>query len=57
MNQKTSSCYQCGKSFTRSIGLKKHIRTCTGAPAVVVPTLAVPAAKKHWTGHGVAPER
>ena len=47
MNQKTSSCNKCGKSFTRS----------TGAPAVVVPTVASPAAKKCCTDHGVAPDR
>ena len=45
MNQKTSSCNKCGKSFIRSTRLKKHRRTCTGAPAVVVPTAA-----------GIAPE-
>ena len=55
MNQKTSSCDQCGKSFTRSTGLEQHRRT--GAPAAVVPTVAGPAAKKRCTDHGVAPER
>ena len=46
MNQTTSSCNKCGKSFTRSTGLKKHRRTCTGAPAVVVLTVADQAANK-----------
>ena len=57
MSQKASSCNKCGKSSTRSTGLKKHRRTCSGAPATVVPTVADPVAKKHRTGHGVALER
>ena len=41
------------ESFTRSIGLEKHRRTSTDAPAVVLPTVA----KKRCTGHDIAPER
>ena len=52
MNQKTSSCDQSGKSFTRSTGLEKHGRICGAAAAT---TVAVPAAKKGCTD--VAPER
>ena len=54
MNQPPSSCDQCGRSFNRADNLQNHMRNCTGR-GVVVPTVAVPAAKKRCTG--VAPER
>ena len=57
MSRKTSSCNKCGKSFTRSTGLRKHIGTCTGVPAAVVPAVAALTARKRRTAHGVSPER
>ena len=54
MNQPHTSCDQCGRSFNRADNLQNHIRNCTGR-GVVVPTVAVPAAKKCCTC--VAPER
>ena len=54
MNQKISGCNKRGKSFTRSTDLQKSRRTCIGSPAVVVPKVAAPAAKRRRTGHGVA---
>ena len=54
MNQPPCSLYQCGRSFNRADNLQNHMRNCTGR-GVVVPTVAVPAAKKRCTG--VVPER
>ena len=54
MNQPPSSCDQCGRPFKRADNLLNHMCNCTGRGAVV-PTVAVPAAKRCWTG--VAPER
>ena len=54
MNQPPSCSDQCGRSFNRADNLQNHVRNCTGR-GVVVPTVAVPAAKNRCTC--VAPER
>ena len=54
MSQPLYSCNQCGRSFSRGDNLQNHMRNCTGR-GVVVPAVAVPAAKKRCTG--VARER
>ena len=53
-NQPLFSCDQCGRSFNRVDHLQTHMRNCTGR-GVAVPTFAVSASKKRYTG--VASER